>query len=79
MALGVTDSVRRMLGPAADEVGEMLRDWVRLDRYGREMKLLEKFERMTKEAGFSAPVSGSSGDGSLLARRPTHRRSRLSF
>jgi Abortive infection alpha len=52
-ALGFTDAVRRMLGPAADEVGEILRDRVKLYRYERQAKLLEKFDRITKEAGFT--------------------------
>lgn len=52
-AIGFTDGVRRMLGPAADEVGEMLRDRVRLYRYERQIKLLDKFDRITQEAGFT--------------------------
>jgi hypothetical protein len=39
-----TSIVKRMLGPAADEVAEMWRDQVRLYRYGRQLKLLEKAE-----------------------------------
>ena len=48
-----TGMVKRMLGPAADEVGEMLRDRVRLYRYGRQMKCLEKAEKMAADAGFT--------------------------
>ena len=42
-----------MLGPAADEVAEMWRDQVRVYRYGRQLKLLEKVEKMAQEAGFT--------------------------
>lgn len=52
-AIGFTDGVRRMLGPAADEVGEMLRDRVKLYRYERQIRLLEKFDRMAQEVGFT--------------------------
>ena len=48
-----TGIVKRMLGPAADEVAEMLRDQVRVYRYGRQLKLLEKAERMAQDAGFT--------------------------
>ena len=52
-AVPFTAIVRRMLGPAADEVAEMWRDQVRVYRYGRQLKLLEKAERMAEEAGFT--------------------------
>src|SRR5258708_27512228 len=42
-----------MLGPAADEVAEMWRDQVRVYRYERQVKLLEKVERIAKDAGFT--------------------------
>ena len=42
-----------MLGPAADELAEMWRDQVRVYRYGRQVKLLEKVEEIAKEAGFT--------------------------
>lgn len=48
-----TGIVKRMLGPAADEVAEMWRDQVRVYRYERQVKLLEKVERMAHEAGFT--------------------------
>src|SRR5579862_8149869 len=48
-----TAIVKRMLGPAADEVAEMWRDRVRLYRYGRELKCLEKAEKMANDAGFN--------------------------
>ena len=48
-----TGIVKRMLGPAADEVAEMWRDQVRVYRYERQVKLLEKVERIAKEAGFT--------------------------
>lgn len=52
-AVPFTAIVKRMLGPAADELAEMLRDQVRLYRYERQIKCLEKAERMAKEAGFT--------------------------
>ena len=52
-AVPFTAIVKRMLGPAADEVAEMWRDQVRVYRYGRQLKLLEKAERMAQEAGFT--------------------------
>lgn len=51
-AIPFTSIVKRMLGPAADEVAEMWRDKIRVYRYGRQLKLLEKAERMAQEAGF---------------------------
>jgi hypothetical protein len=48
-----TSIVKRMLGPAADEVAEMWRDQVRLYRYERQLKCVEKAERMAREAGFT--------------------------
>src|SRR5271170_1869463 len=52
-AIPFTSIVKRMLGPAADEVAEIWRDQVRVYRYGRQIKLLEKAERMAQEAGFT--------------------------
>jgi hypothetical protein len=52
-AVPFTAIVKRMLGPAADELAEMLRDQVRLYRYERQLKCLEKAERMAQEAGFT--------------------------
>src|SRR6266852_2781306 len=52
-AIPFTAIVKRMLGPAADEQAEMLRDQVRLYRYERQLKCLEKAERMAQEAGFT--------------------------
>jgi hypothetical protein len=49
-AIPFTAVVKRMLGPAADE---MWRDQIRVYRYGRQLKLLEKAERMAREAGFT--------------------------
>src|SRR5580693_3115549 len=48
-----TAIVKRMLGPAADELAEMWRDQVRLYRYERQLKCVEKAERMAQEAGFT--------------------------
>ena len=52
-SLRFTDNVKRMLGPAADELAEMWRDQLRVYRYGRQVKLLEKFDRIVNEAGFT--------------------------
>jgi Abortive infection alpha len=52
-AVPFTAIVKRMLGPAADELAEMLRDQVRLYRYERQIKCLEKAERMARDAGFT--------------------------
>jgi hypothetical protein len=52
-AVPFTGIVKRMLGPAADEVAEMWRDQVRVYRYGRQVKLLEKVEKIAKDAGFT--------------------------
>lgn len=52
-AVPFTAIVKRMLGPAADELAEMLRDQVRLYRYERQLKCLEKAERMAKDAGYT--------------------------
>lgn len=52
-AIPFTSIVKRMLGPAADEVAEMWRDQVRVYRYERQLKCVEKAERMAEEAGFT--------------------------
>jgi Abortive infection alpha len=52
-AIPFTSIVKRMLGPAADEIAQMWVDQVRVYRYGRQLKLLEKAERMAEEAGFT--------------------------
>jgi hypothetical protein len=52
-AVPFTAIVKRMLGPAADELAEMWRDQVRLYRYERQLKCVEKAERMAQEAGFT--------------------------
>jgi hypothetical protein len=53
-AIPFTAVVKRILGPAADEVAEMWRDQIRLYRYGRQLKCIEKAEKMAQEAGFTA-------------------------
>lgn len=45
--------MKRMLGPAADEVAEMWRDQVRLYRYERQLKCIQKVEKMAQEAGLT--------------------------
>jgi hypothetical protein len=52
-AIPFTGIVKKMLGPAADEVAEMLRDRVRLYRYGNQMRCIEKAEKMARDAGFT--------------------------
>jgi hypothetical protein len=52
-AIPFTAIVKRMLGPAADELAEMWRDQVRVYRYERQLKCVEKAERMAQEAGFT--------------------------
>src|ERR1700722_8202066 len=52
-AIPFTAVVKRMLGPAADELAEMWRDQVRLYRYERQLKCVEKAEKMAKDAGFT--------------------------
>jgi Abortive infection alpha len=52
-AIPFTAVVKRMLGPAADELAEMWRDQVRLYRYERQLKCVEKAEKMAKDAGFA--------------------------
>src|SRR5579871_2853764 len=49
----LSDLVKRMFGPAADEIGEMWRDKVKLYRYGRQLKCVEKAEKIAQEAGFT--------------------------
>src|SRR5579875_1328344 len=48
-----TAMVKRILGPAADEIAERVRDEIRLYRYGRQLSLLHKAEQMAEEAGFT--------------------------
>src|SRR5579863_1360786 len=53
VAVPFTAIVKRMLGPAADELAEMWRDQVRLYRYERQLKCVEKAEKMATDAGFT--------------------------
>jgi hypothetical protein len=52
-AIPFTTIVKKMLGPAADEVAEMWRDQVRVYRYERQAKLLQKVDMIAKKAGFT--------------------------
>jgi hypothetical protein len=52
-AVPFTAIVKRMLGPAADELAEMWRDQVRMYRYDRQLKCVEKAGRMASDAGFT--------------------------
>jgi hypothetical protein len=51
-AIPFTGIVKKMLGPAADELAKMWEDQIRLYRYERQMKCVEKAAKMAKEAGF---------------------------
>jgi len=51
-AVPFTNIIKRMLGPAADEVGAMLQDRVRQYRYELQLKGVEKAAKMAEEAGF---------------------------
>jgi Abortive infection alpha len=52
-AIPFTGIAKRILGPAADELAEMWRDQVRLYRWERQVKCVEKAEKMAKDAGFT--------------------------
>ena len=51
-AIPFTGIVKRMLGPAADELAEMWKDQIRLYRYGRQIRCIEKAKEMAQDAGF---------------------------
>jgi hypothetical protein len=53
VSIPFTALARKMLGPAADEVAEMLRDSIRVYRYQRQLSLLQKAETMASKAGFT--------------------------
>jgi hypothetical protein len=48
-----TAIAKRMLGPAADEFAEMMRDQVRLYRYRRQLSCVQKAAKMAEDAGFT--------------------------
>jgi hypothetical protein len=48
-----TGIVKRMLGPAADELAEMWKDQIRLYRWRRQLECIEKAEKMAHDAGFT--------------------------
>jgi hypothetical protein len=52
-AIPFTGIVKRMLGPAADKLAEMWKDQIRLYRYERQLKCVEKAEKMAQDAGFT--------------------------
>jgi hypothetical protein len=51
-AIPFTAIAKRILGPAVDEIGEMMRDQVRLYRYGRQLACVHKAAKMAEDAGF---------------------------
>ena len=53
-AIPFTGIVKRMLGPAADELAEMWKDQIRLYRYGRQIRCIEKAKEMAQDAGFTS-------------------------
>lgn len=58
-ALKLTDIGKAILGDAAGEFAERIRDSVRLYRFGNQLKLLKKAEKMIQDAGFkpkAAPI-----------------------
>src|ERR1051325_6673073 len=52
-ALKLTDMAKTILGPAAGEFAERIHDGVRLYRFGRQLKCLQKAEKMAQDAGFT--------------------------
>jgi hypothetical protein len=52
-AVPFTAVVKQILGPAADEIAERVRDEIRIYRFGRQLSLLKKAESMAREAGFT--------------------------
>ena len=52
-AFNISKIGQMMLGPAAGELAQMWQDGVRMYRYERQIKCVEKAERMAKEAGFT--------------------------
>jgi hypothetical protein len=51
-AIPFTAVVKKILGPAADEIAQRVRDEIRVYRFGRQLSLLRKAERIALEAGF---------------------------
>jgi hypothetical protein len=51
-ALKLTEIAKTMLGPATGEFAERVRDEIRLYRFGRQLELLKKAEKMVHDAGF---------------------------
>ncbi|WP_047497257.1 Abi-alpha family protein [Terriglobus sp. TAA 43] len=58
IAIPFTGVVKRMLGPASDEIAEMMRDQIRLYRYERQLACVEKAAKMAESAGIkTGPVA----------------------
>jgi hypothetical protein len=53
VSIPFTGIVKRMLGPAVDELAEMWKDQIRLYRWSRQLKCIEKAEKMASDAGFT--------------------------
>jgi hypothetical protein len=51
-AIPFTGIVKSILGPAAEEIAERIRDEVRLYRFSKQVRLLKKAEAIAKAAGF---------------------------
>lgn len=54
--LKLSSIIKAFLGPAVDEFAQRIRDEVRLYRFGRQLKCLEKAEKMVQDAGFNPNV-----------------------
>ena len=52
-ALKLTEIAKAMLGPATGEFAERVKDEIRLYRFGRQLELLKKAEKMVEDAGFT--------------------------
>jgi hypothetical protein len=48
-ALKLTEIVKTILGPATGEFAERVRDEIRLYRFGRQLELLKKAEKMVQD------------------------------
>jgi hypothetical protein len=52
-ALKLTEIAKTILGPATGEFAERVKDEIRLYRFGRQLELLKKAEKMVQDAGFT--------------------------
>src|ERR1700722_7753996 len=52
-ALKLSEITKAILGPATGEFAERVKDEIRLYRFGRQLELLKKAEKMVQDAGFT--------------------------